>query len=44
MKKFSKELNGYNKAEVNNFLNEVITETEKVLEKLKSQQTEINSL
>ena len=44
MKKFSKELNGYNKAEVNNFLNEVITETEKVLDKLKSQQAEINSL
>lgn len=44
MKKFSKELNGYNKKEVNDFLNDVIRETEKVLEKLKNQQTEINSL
>lgn len=44
MKKFSKELNGYNKQEVNAFLNDVIVQTEKVLKKLESQQAEINSL
>ena len=44
MKKFSKELSGYNKAEVNDFLNEVIRETEKLLRKLESQQAEIDSL
>lgn len=44
MKKFSKELNGYNKQEVNTFLNEVITQTEKVLTKLEKQQNEITML
>lgn len=44
MKKFSKELNGYNKQEVNAFLNEVITQTEKVLTKLEKQQNEITML
>ena len=44
MKKFSKEFNGYNKAEVNAFLNDVINQTEKVLAKLERQQSEINSL
>ena len=44
MKKFSKEFNGYNKSEVNDFLNEVIRETEKLLQKLENQQSEINSL
>lgn len=44
MKKFSKELSGYNKAEVNDFLNEVIRETEKLLRKLENQQAEIDSL
>ena len=44
MKKFSKEFNGYNKSEVNDFLNEVIRETEKLLHKLENQQAEINSL
>jgi len=44
MKKFSKEFNGYNKSEVNDFLNEVIRETEKLLKKLENQQAEINSL
>ena len=34
MKKFSKELNGYNKNEVNAFLNDVIMHTEKVLARL----------
>lgn len=44
MKKFSKELNGYNKQEVNAFLNDVITQTEKVLAKLEKQQNEITML
>lgn len=44
MKKFSKELNGYNKQEVNEFLNEVITQTEKALAKLERQQNEIITL
>ena len=44
MKKFNKEFNGYNKQEVNAFLNDVITQTEKVLAKLERQQVEINSL
>ena len=44
MKKFSKEFNGYNKSEVNDFLNEVIRETEKLLRKLENQQSEIDSL
>lgn len=44
MKKFSKEFNGYNKQEVNDFLNDVIVQTEKVLQKLEQQQAEITSL
>ena len=44
MKKFNKEFNGYNKEEVNAFLNDVINETEKLLNKLERQQKEINSL
>ena len=44
MKKFSKEFNGYNKREVNEFLNDVIVETEKLLKKLEHQQKEISSL
>ena len=44
MKKFSKEFNGYNKAEVNQFLTDVITETEKMLTKLERQQNEIITL
>ena len=44
MKKFSQEFSGYNKSEVNDFLNEVIRETEKLLKKLENQQAEINSL
>ena len=44
MKKFSKEFNGYNKEEVNAFLNEVIVQTEKLLKRLEYQQKEINSL
>ncbi len=44
MKKFSKEFNGYNKDEVNDFLNEVIVQTEKLLRRLEYQQKEIDSL
>ena len=44
MKKFSKELNGYNKQEVNAFLNDIIIQTEKVLAKLEKQQNEITML
>lgn len=44
MKKFNKEFNGYNKQEVNAFLNDVINQTEKVLAKLERQQAEITSL
>lgn len=44
MKKFSKEFNGYKKSEVNDFLNDVIVETEKLLKKLEQQQQEIISL
>ena len=44
MKKFNKELNGYNKEEVNRFLNDVIIQTEKLLKKVEYQQAEINSL
>ena len=44
MKKFSKELSGYNKKEVNAFLNDVIIETEKMLKKVNLQQQEINEL
>lgn len=44
MKKFNKELNGYNKAEVNAFLSDVIMQTEKAIEKLNKQQAEIRTL
>ena len=44
MKKFSKELSGYNKEEVNRFLNDVIIETEKLLKKVEYQQIEIENL
>lgn len=44
MKKFSKEFNGYNKEEVNTFLNDTINHIEKVLAKLERQQAEITSL
>lgn len=44
MRKFSKEFNGYNKDQVNAFLNDVIIETEKLLKKLEKQQSEIASL
>ena len=44
MKKFSKEFSGYNKQEVNAFLNDVIVETEKMIKKVRSQEQEINEL
>ena len=35
MEKFSYETNGYNRREVNNFVNEVITQTEGIVKKCK---------
>lgn len=44
MKKFSKELNGYNKQEVNQFLNDVIIQMEATIKKIEKQQSEITNL
>lgn len=44
MKKFSYEENGYNRKEVNDFIEEVIGETEKLVSKIKSQQEDIEKL
>lgn len=44
MKKFGYEENGYNRNEVNQFVDEVIQETEKIVTKVKSQQEEIEKL
>ena len=44
MKKFSKEFNGYNKQEVNEFLNDVIIQMEATIKKIEKQQAEINNL
>ncbi len=44
MRKFSTSLSGYNKIEVNNFVNEVTGEYESMLAKLKKQDEEIESL
>lgn len=41
MRKFNVSLNGYNKLEVNNFVNEVTEEYESMLSKLKKQDEEI---
>ena len=41
MEKFSYETNGYNRREVNNFVNEVITQTEGIVKKCKEQRNEI---
>lgn len=41
MRKFNVSLNGYNKLEVNNFVNEVTQEYESMLSKLKKQDEEI---
>ena len=44
MKKFSSESNGYNKKEVNQFLNEIIKETDKIVAKYKEQEKQIKDL
>lgn len=44
MRKFNTSLNGYNKLEVNNFVNEVTSEYEKMLSKLKTQDEELARL
>ncbi len=44
MRKFNNSLNGYNKLEVNNFVNEVTSEYESMLTKLKRQDEDIANL
>lgn len=44
MEKFSYEANGYNRNEVNNFVNDVITQTEGIIVKCKEQRTEIQRM
>ena len=44
MKKFSRELNGYKKEEVNSFINDVIIQIEKLLNKVEENQKEISDL
>ena len=44
MEKFSYEANGYNRNEVNQFIIDVIKETEGIMTKVKSQNNEISSL
>lgn len=44
MEKFSTSKDGYNKEEVNKFVNEVVTEYESMLTKLKQKDNEINEL
>lgn len=44
MDKFNYEPNGYHKGEVNKFIDDVITQTEAMIKRLKSQATEINTL
>lgn len=44
MEKFSYETNGYNRREVNNFVDEVITQTEGILKRFKEQKNEIEKL
>lgn len=44
MRKFSSSFNGYSKIEVNSFVNEVTNEYERMLEKLKKQDLEIENL
>ena len=44
MDKFSIEANGYNRSEVNKFIDDVIANTESMIKKIKSQNTEINNL
>ena len=44
MKKFSYEANGYNRSEVNQFIGDVITQTEGIITRCKQQNTEIEKL
>ncbi len=44
MDKFNIEQNGYSKAEVNKFVDDVINQTEAVIKRVRSQQEEITSL
>ena len=44
MNKFSLEVNGYNKAEVNKFIDDVITQTEEIVNRVKKQNKQIAEL
>ena len=44
MEKFSREQDGYNKKEVNKFIDNVIVQTEAVINRVRTQQDEIKSL
>ena len=44
MEKFSYEANGYNRNEVNNFVNDVIKETQEIITKVRRQNNEIEEL
>lgn len=44
MEKFSYETNGYNRNEVNQFISDVIKETEEIISRVKSQSVEIEAL
>jgi cell division initiation protein len=44
MEKFSYEANGYNRSEVNQFISEVISETEGIITRVRRQNDEIESL
>ena len=44
MEKFSYETNGYNRNEVNQFISDVIRETEGIISRVKQQSTEIDEL
>lgn len=44
MEKFGYETNGYNRREVNNFVDEVITQTEGIVKRCKDQRNEIEKL
>ena len=42
MEKFNRELNGYKRSEVNDFIKEVINQTEKILDKVEIQKRKSN--
>lgn len=44
MEKFSYEANGYNRQEVNQFINDVIVQTEGIIKKCRTQTDEVNRL